>query len=101
MQVIIGPEIGFSESIESLNFGNAPPGSTIIKSIDIENTKPYDVNVKITLSGNISKSITVSENNFLINTNEKKKVNFTLTTIPSTRQGNYTGTATVFIKKKY
>jgi hypothetical protein len=82
-------EIGVDSGPEKLNFGWVGPGFTTIRYIDIGNQK-QDAKVKLVVSGDFASWIHLSENNFVINTGEKKEIAIK-TTVPANAQpGNYT-----------
>jgi MFS family permease len=99
MQVRVSGDIGFSSAADELDFGSAPPGSTIVRSIEIENSRPHKVRASISISGNISQMTSLTAADQVIGPMESKKINFTVRIPVQSNQGNYSGSARIFIKR--
>lgn len=69
----IGDRIGLNADRDMLNFGIIMPGSGSRRSINITNTHPYDVKVKMYSEGNITPFIQF-EDDMLIRANESREV---------------------------
>ena len=76
-EFLLGENMGFDLSSGKLNFGQIIPGHSASREITIDNNFKNPIIVSIKSSGEISKYIIVSKNNFLLNPSESKNVTFT------------------------
>jgi len=81
-------EVGFDAG-PKLNFGWIGPGSSAMRFVDLGNPG-QNARVKLTASGDFAKWVSVSENNFVIKTGEKKELTLTATVSADAKPGNYT-----------
>jgi hypothetical protein len=86
--VIDQNEVGFDAG-PKLNFGWIGPGSSAMRFVDLGNPG-QNARVKLTASGDFAKWVSVSENNFVIKTGEKKELTLTATVSADAKPGNYT-----------
>lgn len=75
---IAGENMGFDLGPGNLNFGKIVPGYSASRDITITNNFNKPTLTKIKSSGEISSYIIVSENNFVLNSNESKNITFSL-----------------------
>ncbi len=99
MKVTVSEEIGLSSGKDILDFGSAPPGATIVKSVEIDNTRPHNVKASIKVTGNISNLTILTENEIVIGPMESHETNFTVNIPFSAASGDYSGKAQIFIKR--
>ncbi|MFH1521364.1 MAG: hypothetical protein ABIF18_00225 [archaeon] len=98
-EFILGENMGFDLSPGKLNFGKIVPGNGASRQITIENNFEDTIKVSIKSSGEISKYIIVSENNFLIAPSESKNVTFSAYTGDLTEFRTYKGKIIIISKK--
>jgi len=79
-------EVGFVLDSDALHFGNAPVNSTSNRNITINSE--FDALVKIFFDG--PANLIVNENNFVLEKNTNKSLEFTLT-VPDLPEGKYKG----------
>ncbi|MDD5086662.1 MAG: hypothetical protein PHV16_02825 [Candidatus Nanoarchaeia archaeon] len=99
MKLIIGDHPGFDAGTDTITFGMITKDGSCRRDITLSNKKNYIINVKIQKSGNISSFVLISDDDFVLNPGEEKKVYFTASSTPETEYGEYTGTA-IFILKR-
>ncbi len=73
---IAGENMGFDLGPGNLNFGLIVPGYSASRQITITNTQTHPTLTKIKSSGEISKYIIVSDNNFILDSGESKNITF-------------------------
>jgi len=86
-------EIGV-DSGPKLNFGWISPGSSAMRFVDLGNPG-QNARVKLTASGDFAKWVSVSENNFVIKTGEKKEITLTAVVPSDAEPGNYTANLSI------
>ena len=97
--IIVSDHVGFDLNSTALTFGMAQPGKSASRILSIENNFDFSNKVNIKIRGNISNFLTVSENDFVLNSGEKKELNFV--TVPSKDAlfGKYEGFVTITLKR--
>jgi hypothetical protein len=96
---IIGKTIGIDVNGTALTFGMLPNyGLTSTRSININNNYSHDVLIQIMIDGNISEYLIVSENDFILKPNEKKKIDFIVTSCANCPEGTYDGIVIILTK---
>ncbi|MBU3923711.1 MAG: hypothetical protein KJ592_02235 [Nanoarchaeota archaeon] len=98
-EFLLGKDMGFDLSSGKLNFGQIIPGHSASREITIDNNFKDPITVSIKSSGEISKYIIVSENNFLLNPSESKNATFTVYTDGITEFRPYKGKIIITSKK--
>ena len=98
--LIIGDHAGFDVNTEKLAFGMVmPASSSSTRYVLLSNKKDYPLNVHINFYGNLAEWITVSENYFVLEPCEEKKLSFSASAPKGSAYGNYTGTARFVFKR--
>lgn len=92
---VLGENMGFDLSPGKLNFGKIVPGNSASRKIIVENNYDKVIRVNIKSSGEISNSMVVSENNFILNPFESKVVVFSIYTSGLTEFGDYKGKVSI------
>ena len=96
----VGEHAGFDVDTEKLAFGMVSPGgNSCTRYIFISNKKDYPLNVHINFYGNLAEWITVSENYFVLEPGEEKKLSFSASAPKGSAYGNYTGKARFVFKR--
>ena len=90
-EVLFSNRSGFDLSDGKLSFGMVTAGQNAIRVINIENPFERRVFVKISSSGNISKGLIVSRNNFFLEPLEKTTVSFSVYADKLGEEGFYSG----------
>lgn len=75
---------------DRLDFGRMPAGSDVRKTLTLNNDESWPVKITITPTGNISRYVSVSRNDFMLDGAENIEVVFR-----SADTGNFTGTLDV------
>jgi uncharacterized membrane protein len=90
-----GPKsIGFNIDDDALHFGIVPPGSNARRTVLLENDAGIRF-VRISTHGDMEDWVDLSENNFILQPNTNKSVDFTVKVPTGTEPGNYTGEAKI------
>lgn len=92
-------DIGFNPEGDALHFGKVPLTGTSRREFSISHSYSEPLNVKITIKGNITPFVTVSDNNFELNPNEIKELNASIKIPEDALAGNYNGTLNIIFKK--
>jgi len=95
----LSDKTGFDLNPGELTFGAITENHSGTRSITVENkfNKPIIVNIKS--SGEISKNIIVSENNFIINPQELRNITFSIYTKGLTEFREYIGKVEIISKR--
>ncbi|MDD5332013.1 MAG: hypothetical protein PHE43_04330 [Candidatus Nanoarchaeia archaeon] len=78
IEVNVNDNLGFNLDSSALIFGTIPPGNLGSRSIVVSNLKYSSSNVNIKVKGELKNWIYVSENNFNLNKEESKELEFKL-----------------------
>ena len=98
-EFVLGENMGFDLSPGKLNFGKIIPGNSASREIVVENNFDKTVKISIKSSGEISKNLIVSDNNFILNPSESRNVTFSLYTNDLTESRYYKGEIIIVSKK--
>ncbi len=98
-RVIVGGQYGFDINGTALIFGVVLPGAGATKEIFLDNKYGRDVKVKIFVKGDIKKFIRVSENDFVLEKDENRKITFFVTIPKDAGYRVYEGMVVIIIKK--
>lgn len=101
MEVNVAPNVGLNADTDKLRFGKIMPGTQGERGILITNNASYQLRVGISNYGDISRWLSISDNNFVVQKNEVKELNYTLSVPKGTSYGNYTGYTRIVFKKKF
>ena len=69
---------GFDLTPDKLTFGKVTLDNSVARDVKIENNFNYKIRISIKSSGEISKNLIVSENNFILNPNQSKNITFSV-----------------------
>lgn len=101
MSLEVGDKLGFNLEENVLNFGRTAPGvNSVTRFIEISNIEDYPIVIKIKTSGELSEWVTTSEDNFVLEAGEIRKVDFVAAPPPDAPQGEYYGKVRVLAMKK-
>jgi hypothetical protein len=100
MSLIIGNRTGFDMSTEKITFGMITKKGSCRRDIFLSNNKDYPIEIKVSKNGNISPFVLISDNKFVLNPGEEKKVSFTASSYPEAEYGSYNGKARFVFKRK-
>lgn len=73
MELLVGDRIGLNADTDMLNFGIIMPGSSVRRSINVTNTHPYNISVKLFKKGNISRFISFQQDS-IVEPNTSKSI---------------------------
>ncbi|MEK6927538.1 MAG: hypothetical protein AABX11_03835 [Nanoarchaeota archaeon] len=93
----IGETSGFDLNTSALTFGRISFNSSSTRSILVRNDFAIPVFVSLYISGNISKLISISENDFRLVPGENKSIEFKA--YSNADLGKYTGKVTLVVKR--
>ena len=93
-------ELGFNVEGDALHFGTIPRGQTGVRHIKLFQDYSYPIKVVMILSKDeVSKWVTVSDNEFILEPNTTKDIKVTLFVPNDAKAGNYTGKLKVIFRK--
>jgi len=101
MSVKIDDHFGLTADSDAIKFGRIMPGISSERSIFVNNKAAYPLRVVILKSGYIKDWVKVSENNFILEGNESRQINFEVFAPNNVNFGNYTGGVKIIFKKTY
>lgn len=96
---IAGENMGFDLSPGNMNFGKIVPGSSASRDITITNKFSIPTITKIESSGEVSKCLVVSENNFNLKPNQSKNITFSCFLELGIELKEYAGEIIIITKK--
>jgi len=100
MSLIVGDHAGFDVDTEKLAFGMVmPAGSSSTRYVFLSNKKDYPLKVYINFYGDFAEWVSVSEDYFVLQPGEEKKLSFTASAPRDAAYGNYTGKARFVFKR--
>ncbi len=99
-RVVVSDRYGFDINGTALIFGEVTPGGTSSADIIVENKFDRPIKINIFSKGNIKEFLQASENNFILNSGETKKVGFSVIIPEDAEPGTYEGYVEVVTKKK-
>ena len=100
MTLIVGSHTGIDVDTEKLSFGMImPAGNSCTRYVFLSNKKDYPLKVYINFYGKLAEWVSVSDNYFVLRSNEEKKLSFTANAQKDAAYGNYSGTARFVFKR--
>lgn len=100
MSLIVGKHTGLDVGTEKLTFGMImPAGNSCTRYVFLSNKKNYPLKVYINFYGDLADWVSVSDNYFVLQPDEEKKLSFTANAQKDATYGNYTGTARFVFKR--
>ena len=91
MSLIVKDFVGISLSTKEITFGVIMPGGSSNVDIFLDNQYNKGLRVLLMPEGNIAKFVKFSNNNFILEKNETKKIKVNAFAPKNTEFGNYTG----------
>jgi len=92
--------IGFNADTDGIHFGVLSKSSTGKRVVHINNTYDTEVIVVIKKYGELKDLVLITPNNFILQPNEKKDVEFSIQVPENMSVGNYTGFVKVNILRR-
>lgn len=86
----VGDRVGLNVDNDALNFGIILPGGGSKRSINVSNTHPYTIMVKLYKTGNISNFLHFDETTY-VTPNEAKEIFFNVGVPSNASSGKYSG----------
>ena len=91
--------IGMNADADALHFGTVPRKGTSIRRMGIANNQNYPLFVNISIEGDFTDWISISDNNFILQPKESLQVEFK-TTVPKNASFKiYNGTAYIVLRR--
>jgi lipopolysaccharide export LptBFGC system permease protein LptF len=97
MKLIVSEKLGFTTETEMLNFGEARPGDTAIRIIEIKNPNNMRVKVNFFLHGQLAKW--VQKEPIYLNNYEAKNITISAKIPENAEKGTYEGVLRVLFNK--
>ncbi|MDF1497766.1 MAG: hypothetical protein P1P85_00205 [Patescibacteria group bacterium] len=91
-----GGKVGVNPMTERLDYGDLPKGNASTRFITIENSGSMDIFVVVVKYGGIAELIKINENNFVLSSGDKKKLELTLNMPISANKKGYEGKIVIF-----
>jgi len=98
MDIEVGDSAGFTLDSDSLHFGRTVPGGAVSRTMNIFHEYGYPLLVEIEAGGQLSDWLKVSDNNFILESGEKKKLEFAINIPRDAEFGAYTGSVSIILK---
>ena len=95
-----GENPGFDLTKSELTFGKITSKGGASRKVMVENTYNQDVVVRVKASGEASRHLIVSENNFILVRGESKEIDFTVLVDELTEIREYVGEVRIIIYRK-
>ncbi len=99
MLIKVNDHFGLNADTDAMKFGMIMPGTSAERSIIVNNSAARPLKVIILKSGYIADWVKISENDFILEENENRRVIFKVSAPENANYGNYTGTAAIIFKK--
>jgi hypothetical protein len=96
----VSDKVGFDIDKESLTFGAIPLGGSGNRGIYINNSRSHKVKVTIYSYGDTKDYLTISQNDFILEKNEKKKIMFYIKIPKDAIKKKYEGKIVIEFKRK-
>ena len=96
---LLGERTGFDLTPGELTFGKIEINQSASRNIQIANNFNKPIKISIESSGEISKNLIVSENNFRLNPQESKNISFSIFTKGLTEFREYSGEVIIISRK--
>lgn len=90
MELTVRDVVGLNADTEMLNFGIIMPGSGVTRRINITNTNPYNVSVRLFKEGNISEFVNFQQEH-IVESNTSKSIDITAGIPFDTPSESYSG----------
>ena len=100
MYLKVADTTGINADTDALYFGRVLPGTRSTRMINLTNYNYYPVTVNIKISGDLKDTVYVSENNFVLQPQQRNTITYYADTHENMSYGNYTGTTTIVIKRQ-
>jgi len=97
--VIVSNYSGFDLNSTALKFGFVERGQGAQRSVIIKNDFNERAKIIIKIKGNISDFLIVSENNFFLEENQSKEIDFSILLPENLILGEYNGVISILLKK--
>ncbi len=97
--VIVSNYSGFDLNSTALKFGFVERGQSAQRSVIIKNDFDKKAKIIIKIKGNISDFLIVSENNFFLEKNQSKEIDFSILLPEDLMFGEYNGVISIILKK--
>ena len=91
-----GGKIGVNPMTERLDYGDLPKGNASTRFVTIENNGKMKIYVAVVKYGGIAELIKISRNNFILDPEEKEKLEFLLEMPISANRESYEGKVIIF-----
>ena len=91
-----GGKIGVNPMTERLDYGDLPKGNASTRFVTIENNGKMGIYVAVVKYGGIAELIKISRNNFVLNPEEKEKLEFLIEMPISANKEEYKGKVLIF-----
>ncbi|MBL7056570.1 hypothetical protein ISS07_06670 [Candidatus Woesearchaeota archaeon] len=101
MEIKVDDHFGLNADTDALKFGRIMPGTSAERGIEVENNASFPLKIVITNSGVFQDWISISDNYFVLDVDDRKKVLFEVTAPDNADFGNYSGKTTILFKKVF
>ncbi len=88
---LVGDALGLTIDTDALHMGRMTPGGASARNVEITNTFGYRTNVRISLHGDKTEWMSVSETEFMLEKNSNKTIGFAVSPPKDVSHGNYSG----------
>jgi len=93
-------QIGFNLDPGVLNFGKVPQGGSAKRNATVSQNYPFDVDVRIEVTGKVKQMVYLKDNYFILPPNTTKQVEIFASVPEDQKLGNYTGKLRVYFERQ-
>lgn len=99
VEVRVSETLGLGFKNDVMMFGGVPPGAASKREIVIVNYKNESLKVDIKFKGEMGRWVEVESSNFVLGSNESRRIGFVISIPESAKEGEYKGEADIFFRK--
>ena len=97
MYLTVGDYVGVNTDTDALWFGTVMPGEMGNRWININSTEQSKVVLEV--SGELASWVSVSDNNFIVESGENKSIKVTALVLETAKYGDYAGKLNIYFRK--
>jgi len=101
VDVEVGNKVGFNLDPDAIHFGTMPAGNKGLRHMRFNNNREIPVRVGLKTGGELRDWLVFSDNNFVLEKGDEKRVNITMYVPKDVSKTKYEGKLVVYIKQKF
>lgn len=96
---VVKEGVGLNAGTDKCYFGHVPLNGTSERNLTLSHTFSYPARVSIKSEGNITRFLAISDDSFILDTNESREIKVRVSVPKGTETGKYEGTLKVIFRK--